>query len=602
LKNISIITSALIVSTLFTACAIKSDSVESPVIANYLKSKNQDGNQSVVSNVNDNSIYSYVTNKKSGDSMLLKPSSNVTETQHFNVRVGDTAAVIFSRLSSIDKKIYVLGDTDGFIAGFDTNGFRNMGDLSTFISANSYEIKTDEIAGSKYVKISLEKQKNDTEKKLAKIPVGITGMVSASEAIDSIAQSAGIAVEYQDKSAGDVGSAYRFVSFRGNGLDAIKQLANKAGINAEINSKSITLSYFQSEAMDIDIFMRDRSMMSMINNTPNKQPNGSSSGSMSSSSGSQQPTSSSSTGGAIAQDLKVAYGTELIKELRGGIESSLSKYGSYSFLPTTGQVVVRDKGENIRVVQKLISDFNTKFKDTIDGRITFYKVTMDKSDKRGIDLKSLIGDHFSLASTGMVASAFPSVGSSLGNFALGFTDSKTTGLLQFLKELGSTDVINSIDFETQSNSVKTIKVANNYGYISSVTSNAVAGATGTTTSGGITPSSVPDGTFASVIAKNIGNNTVALDIYATANSLSKFNNTEAFGTSVQTPDTSEQSVDGYHQVKAGIPYVLLAYKYNETKHTQQGLPVGWDWMTKIGMNADSGKDVFIIVALEATVK
>jgi hypothetical protein len=267
---------------------------------------------------------------------------------------------------------------------------------------------------------------------------------------------------------------------------------------------------------------------------------------------------------AIGQDLSVAYSTKLFRELRDSIESSLSKHGSYSFLPTTGQVIVRDKAENVRTVQKIISDFNSKFKDTIAGRITFYKVSMDKTDKRGLDIKAAIGKYFSLDTAGaMSTTAFSGI-SSTGKYALGYAsnDGDTTALFQFLRQIGNTEVVNSIDFEVQSNSLKTIKVANNYGYISSVTSSVVAGTAGSTTSGGITPSSVPDGTFASLIAKSVGNGTVAFDIYATSNSLAKFNTAEAFGTTVQTPDTAEQSVDGYHQVKAGVPYILLSYKYN----------------------------------------
>jgi hypothetical protein len=600
LKNLSIVAAMVVAGTVFTGCtSTKSDTVESKAIAGYLKGKG-DANGSTA--VESPMIKKYLSDKKGSEAVLVEAKES--DFRSFAVRAGDTAKEIFERMGDIDKKTYVIGSTDGFESKFAAAGLKNLSDVEAYLSAHDFKMTKKEIAGSPYVKIDLLKKINDTEKALMKTSITLSGMISPIDAIDTIAQTAGLSVDYKDKGASDIGNIHRRISFKGNGLDGIRQIVNKAGMGVEFKDDTVMVSYFQTEAMNIDIFMRDRSMASAISNIPQNAQNvggaGGATNGLQTSSNQQATTASSGVAGA-SQDLSIAYSTKLFSELKTSIDSSLSPYGSYSFLPTTGQVIVRDKVENIRVVQKIVSDFNAKFKDTIAGRITFYKVSMDKTDKRGLDIKALIGNHFSLSSNNMVSTAFSSFGTG-GNFNLGVSRGNDSALLQFLRQMGKTEIVNSIDFESQSNSLKTIKVANNYGYISSVSSDAIAGSTNGSTTGSITPSSVPDGTFASIIAKPIGNATVALDVYTTSNSLSRFNSVAAFGASVQTPDTAEQSVDGYHQVRAGVPYILLSYKYNETKGSSQGLPVEWEWLQKIGSNEDSGKDVFIIVALEAAVK
>jgi hypothetical protein len=157
--------------------------------------------------------------------------------------------------------------------------------------------------------------------------------------------------------------------------------------------------------------------------------------------------------------------------------------------------------------------------------------------------------------------------------------------------------MNPISFETQSNMLKTIKIANNYGYISSIKSS--TDSNGTTTAE-VTPSSIADGGFISAIAKPIGNDFIAVDLYSTTTSLSKFNSVTAFGSTVQTPDTAEQSIDGYHQIKAGVPFILISHKYEETKTSEAGLPI--EQLRSIGFNSDQNKDVYIVIALEAKIR
>ena len=180
---------------------------------------------------------------------------------------------------------------------------------------------------------------------------------------------------------------------------------------------------------------------------------------------------------------------------------------------------------------------------------------------------------------------------------IGFNDGNVDVVLQFLREYGDTEIVNPMTFETQTNLLKTIKIANNYGYISSITST-TDGNGGTT--GSMTPSSIADGGFVSVLTKVIDNETIAVDLFTTTTSLSKFNSATAFGNTVQTPDTAEQSIDGYHRVKIGVPNILVSHKFEETQNKGSGLPV--DYLENVGLKADKNKDTYIVVVLEARIK
>lgn len=507
----------------------------------------------------------------------------------FNIQSGDSAKTIFERMSFIDGNIYVLENGINFNSKFSVNNIESIESLEKFFLANDYILHRAKIDDSRYIKISIEPDMSKAEKKLRDTTVSINGSVPVGDVIQVLTQKAHVTPVWEDKTANNLALVNRTFNFNGNALDAINHVANGADLNITYKEDKVLISYFKTESMALDIFTRDREANTDINIEMKSNEDSKNSSSNNSSS------STNSNNNSNNKDLSVKYKTLIVKELENGLEGILSKQGSYTFLPASGQILVRDKTENVNLAQKLISDFNSKFKDTIEVTFTLYKVTRTKGDTTGLDFNALSGK-FNFNANSMVSTAFS--GNSNGNvFGTSYTNGSNNAVLNFLREHGDAEVLNPISFETQSNILKTVKIANNYGYISSIqtTSN-----TNTGTTASVTPSSVADGGFISAITKVIDNDTIAIDLYSTTKSLSKFNSTTAFGNTVLTPDTAEQSIDGYHRVKVGVPYVLVSHKYQENKNSGAGLPI--DQLDSIGLKSDNTKDVYIVMTLEARIR
>ncbi len=505
----------------------------------------------------------------------------------FNIQAGDNAKTIFERLGFIDGNIYVLENGITFNSKFNVNNIESLESLEKYFLANDYVLHVAKIENSKYIKISIMPDISVAERKLKETNVSINGTVPVGDVIQMLTNKAHVIPVWEDKTANNLALVNRTFNFNGNALDAINHVANGADLSISYKEDKVLISYFTTESMSLDIFTRDRE-----SNTDISIEMKSNEDSKSSSTGTNSSNNNNSN---TTKDLSVKYKTLLVKELQDGLDGVLSKQGSYTFLPASGQILIRDKNENVKLAQKLISDFNSKFKDTVEVTLTLYKVTKEKGDTRGVDFKAL-GSKFDFKASNMVGTAF--AGNANGNmFGAGYTNGSDSAVLNFLREQGDAEILNPISFETQSNILKTVKIANNYGYISSIqtTSN-----TNTGTTASVNPSSVADGGFISAITKVIDNDTIAIDLYSTTKSLSKFNSVTTFGSTVQTPDTAEQSVDGYHRVKVGVPYILVSHKYEENKNKNAGLPISE--LDSLGLKADSSKDVYIVIALEARIR
>lgn len=507
----------------------------------------------------------------------------------FNIQVGDNENTIFERLSGIDQNIYILDGELKFSSKISVNNIETLEDLVKFFKANKHILKTENIENSKYVKVFIYPENSKAENKLKNTKVSINGTIPIGDAISMITDKAKVNIVWEDKTANNISLINRTFNFSGDGLEGLSYIANSADINMQFKEDKVFLSYFKTETMSLDIFVRDREAKTDINIEMRKTNSSDSKNS------NQSNSSSSNSEGEGSQELSVRYKTLLMKDLKNSIDSLLSQQGSYTFLASSGQVLVRDKNENVKMVQKLISDFNSKFKDTVEITLTLYKVSKEKGDTRGLDFKAL-GSKFDFSANSMVSTAFG--GNANGNmFGVGYKNGDNNAVFNFLREYGDTEILNPISFETQTNILKTVKVANNYGYISSIKTTSDNN-TGTTAS--VEPSSVADGGFVSALTKVIDNETIAIDLYTTTMSLSKFNTVTAFGNTIQTPETAEQSVDGYHRVKVGVPYILVSHKYEENKNKSAGLPIGM--LDSLGLKADSNKDIYIVIALEAKIR
>lgn len=520
----------------------------------------------------------------------IERNKNISLKRSFNIQNGDSAKTIFERLGAIDDNIYILENGLEFVSKFSVNNLENLESIEKYFLANNYIIHVSTIENSKYTKVFIYPDISAVEKRFKDINVSLNGSLPIGDVINMICTNTKTSCIWEDNYASNIALSNRSFNFNGNSLDAINHIANSSDLNVEFKDNKVFFSYFKTETMSLDIFLRDRE-----SNTDISILMRSASDELSNLASSVSSSSSSSGSNSSTKDLSVKYITELVKDLEKALKGVLSKEGTYAILPSSGQILVKDKIGNVKLAQKLISDFNSKFKDTIEIKITLYKLTKEKGDTQGLDFNAL-GSRLDFTSSNMVSTAF-SKNSNSNMFGLAYDKGNDNAVLNFLREKGDAEILNPISFETQSNELKTVKIANNYGYISAIKTTTDS-TNGTTAS--VTPSSVADGGFISAIAKPIDNETIAIDLYTTTTSLSKFNSVTAFGNTIQTPDTAEQSIDGYHRVRVGVPYILVSHKYEETKGNSSGLPI--DALENIGFKSDSKKDIYIIIALEARIR
>lgn len=518
---------------------------------------------------------------------LLKEKKSIQRT--INIKTGDNTRTIFDRLSSIDNKTYIINQDSNFSSKISVNGIPNLEELKKFFKANDYILESENVEDSSYVKIKVKQTLSTVENKLKNTTISINGTVPIDDMIKMISNNSKIEIVYDDKTASNISKINRSINFNGDGLSALKEITNSVDLSVDFKDDKAIVSYFKTETMNLDIFTRDRATSTKIEIA---MSNTSSNDSNSNSTNSSSSTTDSSTSD---KDLSITYKTEQVKDLVKSLDSIISEHGSYTLLPSSGQILIRDKGTNVKLAQKLVSDFNSQFKDTIEMTLTFYKVVTDKGDKRGLDFSAL-GSKLDFKASGMATNAF---GTSSNYFSLAAKNfsGESNSILSFLSEYGQAEVLNPVSFETQSNVLKTVKIANNYGYISSVKQSTTSNTTSTSE---ITPNSVADGGFISVIAKPIGNDFIAVDLYSTTTSLTKFNSVTIMDSTVQTPDTAEQSIDGYHQVKAGVPFILVSHKYEENKANTAGLPI--EKLKSLGLDSEQSKNIYIVIVLEAKVR
>jgi hypothetical protein len=610
--NISLIASSLFLSVSFNGCAGSNEKLQNNNNNkdSILKTKEKTDISSIKKDLKEriakNDDFVNIANKKNGIenkkevessfiSNYVKEKENVEDENNrkpfFNIKVGDDIKTILNRLSYITENIYIMDDDNiEFISKISVNNIKSEKELILFFLANDHILEFKNIK-EKYNKVYVKIKEEEAEKKLKNIQVLLNGAIPVVSIIKEITNEAKVSLKYEDKTAGDVASIIKNVSISGNGYDSLNQVVSNSGLSIEYKKNDVLVSYFKNESFDLDVFVKDRSLANIISNIPSSMGTGTST------------TSSDGSTTSATKDLKTEYVTQLVKELKLVLDSSISKNGSYSFLPSTGQIAVRDKGENLKIVQKTISEFNSKFKDNIEMKLVFYKVSIEKGSKRGIDFTAIKSNMINGGATTLNATSSGMIGSTFSTgsptFGLSLARNGSSMLLNFLKEYGDAEVVNTLSFEAQSNLPKTVKIANNYGYIASISSSN-SGTDGATSTGEVNPSSVPDGIFFNIIAKPIANNLIAADIYATSTSLSKFNMVTAFGNTVQTPDTTEQSIDGYHQIKNGIPSILVAHKYSEIKKGGNGLSI--EMLDSLGVKEEANKDVYIVISLEANVR
>lgn len=530
-------------------------------------------------------------NTETNNTQALETLAHISS---FEISKDTSCESIFKQLSKLDGKTYIIKESDGFKAIYNSNTIQNYADVVEFIELHGYKITKKE--QKSYSILELTKKQSDLMSKLITTKVSIKGTIPLSVAISEVTSQMGIGYSF-DKSLAVQMSRTSHFYYEGNAKDALAHISQKAEVEIEYEENKINLQKFATAFVSVDLPLKNRSLATNIINNISSAAVGQAA---------STATTATSVAGATAsgdgfdatiqesdkQSITEAYNQFIIKELVVAIKSTLTKEGTFHYIPTTGQIMLKDKAENVKDAVKLVNNFNDKFKERIDVEFKFYKLTSNEVRQRGINITGMLNDK--------IAATFnPYASTAAGALGLNFNDGTNNAILNMLNQIGKTEVENTITMYNQSNIINVEKVTSNFGYIQSIDSTTD---TNGNISSDVTPGSVPDGTFFAVLANGMSGHDVGINYFLSFNNLVNFLSHTTTTTSIQTPNTAEQSYSNTKIVQSGIPYVISSYKVKSNRSDKTSLPFIEDTFLDVvtGTKNTDSDDTYIIVTMKAT--
>jgi len=298
------------------------------------------------------------------------------------------------------------------------------------------------------------------------------------------------------------------------------------------------------------------------------------------------------TGANAKSSAKTAY-LESIKTLA---TQTMSPYGSFSIVPESGQLIVRDQRENLAVLKDAMHKINAVYRARYDVSLSFYRVYNTTFITAEMNLSGAINDRLSLAFGSPLAAT-------LSPAALTLTNRKVDGVLSLLSELGSVEALDSYQLLIQGRVPSVSKIARNIDYIKSISQSTAAtpgAGTGTITSW-VEQGTVTDGSYLSIVASEGDAGTINLDLHAKIVQNEGLKTTTTGGQTIQSPTTFERAFDTFAAVTHGVPYVLAVAKQTSRLANGRTLPglEGAPFGALLGGKSDSAGESYIVAIVEA---
>lgn len=159
------------------------------------------------------------------------------------------------------------------------------------------------------------------------------------------------------------------ISFNGTLKDLFDLIAVKSGLHQKYDEGTRQVSFFRYEEVILDIAaapqIRDMSA-DLAGQTK--------------ASGSEGETSGAFTTGTLSQK------NEIYDSLDKTIGKLVSAEGTYTISPFSSTVFVRDFPDRVDMVRKVVEDFNFAVSTLVDIEISVYRVKLDKSDHKSVNL------------------------------------------------------------------------------------------------------------------------------------------------------------------------------------------------------------------------
>lgn len=521
-------------------------------------------------------------------------------------RAGDTYASVFRALGLLDGNNYIVeGDSTLALSG-DSTPVLKAEDAVNYFFAHGQTVTMTPMDGTKYVRVKIGKSPT---KGMLKASVGcdvnLAGVVPMGAVVSTIANKAGLELRYVDTGASAYAGVMYPVSYLGSCANALEYMARKADLAVAFSENGVEFRMMDTAAVDIGIPLRDRKIALDIladgrisgsgSNTSGVQSNGYQSNSTS--------TNNSGVSAGGSKSLQSTYVTNYLSSIRNILDSTRSPFGTWNYVPETGQVFIRDRAESVAATKSNLNRLAQAFYGRYEVTLTLYRMTSTKDRQVSGSIARAINNNLAI-SFGNPAASLAS--STLGiNYDSTISGGKTKSVIQLLSEFGHVETLDSFSLTLQSGIPQTLKVAHNTEYIRNVSTTST-GTVGATTSS-IEQANATDGSFLTMQARQAEVGKIAIDFGAFINQLDGFDTTETPSSRVKSQRGFERTFDTMAVVDDGIPYVTSIISQKTRSGNTQTLPgaegapgaLGLVVPAIAGSKTDAEGNSYIVVMVEA---
>lgn len=508
-------------------------------------------------------------------------------------RGGESLTAVLRSLSIMDGKTYILEGESQPLPG-PSSAIYGVADLESYFKAYGQSLVLTSVEQSPYVKVKLNKDlpisktsvnKNCTVKLSGSVPVGL--------AISDIARQAKLAVNYADTGSTAYSSVVYPVSYEGSCANALEYLGRKADLTVSFNDTGVEFRMMDTATIDIGVPLQNRKIAMDI------LADGQIGSKSSTTTGSSSGGSSGSSGGG-SKSAQTSYVTDYAASIKAMLESTKSPFGTWHYIPETGQIFIRDKADAVAAAKASINRMAQAFQSRFEVTLTLYRMTVSKDKQINGSLAGVINNALSLN----FGFANPLAKSTVAGV---WTDgvSGTKSSFQVLSEWGAIETLDSFSMTLQAGIPQTLKVANNTEYVRNISST-TAGTTGAVTST-IEQANATDGSFVTIQARQTEAGKIAVDYGAFINRLDGFDTTQTQTSTVKSQRGFERTFDTMAVVDDSIPYVASVISQKARNDKNSSLPgledakgiVGAISPFIVGSKNETSNQTYIVVMVEA---
>lgn len=530
----------------------------------------------------------------------------------FVVRNGESIEQVLRRLAALDSHIYILDQASVDVAfRVQSQEIQGLPEFKEYLTALGYELSETPV-GKGYVRLLITKPKENLRINAAQnCTVEMGGVVPVGEAITKICGQAGLTCSFTDKGAADYTGVHLPVAYSGDCPGALEHLAQKTDLSLTFNDANNQAEFKMFETALIDVgalIMRDRRVSMGIDGTITATANGSATNGQSTLQNSQQqngqagggagggnngtPASTSITPGkGQTSSFQTAHITNVVNLMK----QSISPFGTWAFLPESGQISIRDKPANVRYIKEALGKAVASYQDEIYVTVTFYRLTQTKENQTAGNLVRAINSDL-IATFGAV----PTIGGAASGLAYSHNSDKAT--VQVLSTWGSVEELDTYSMTVTPNVLKAAKFGKNIEYIRNLTTSYSTVGTVSQPVNTIEQANAIDGAFMTVIARKEDGDRYHIDLGAYVNNLDTFDTTVTSTVAVKSQRSYERTIDTRATLREGVPFVSDIYKISSRQGSVSTLP-GFEntgiFGSLLGSRNDTIANTQLIVVIEA---